>query len=629
MEMSKIAIPKLSDYERGLVPPSLLAVDSESTTSFPTTDSCSTSDDNPHNNGPTPLAICGIATRLPGGISSAEQLWEFLLNKRDGCSRIPAERYATHLPDGDAATGDRESADGISSDMPHWKTHGYMLDHVDLAAFDSSLFSMTRAELGIVDPQQRILLELTRECFESAGETGWRGKDIGVYIGTFGEDWNDLQYHDRQDLHLYKLTGAGDYVLSNRISYEYDLKGPSLVLRTGCSASLYGLHLACKALQAGEIPSALIGGCNLIMNPSKVETMFTVGVLSKGASSRSFDAAADGYARGEAVSMIYVKRLDDALRDGNPIRAVIRGTASNCDGKTPGLTKPSREAHETLIRAAYAAAGLDNDIHKTGFFECHATGTSSGDPEEAKAVASVFGNKGGVYIGSVKPNLGHSEGASGITSLLKCVMALENKTIPPNIKFEKPNPNIPFAEGGLRVPTDAVQWPQDRDERASVNSFGVGGANAHVILDSAASFGIRKADGNVPRGNRLLVFTANDIESAHRGSQECSNFIANCPHELNDTAYTLGIRREHLSCRSFAAVDGTNTKDVTFSIPVKTPTFTPSVAFIFTGQGAQWPTMGAALLSEYPAAMHDIEVMQKALSTLGQDLAPNWSLSGM
>lgn len=179
------------------------------------------------------------------------------------------------------------------------------------------------------------------------------------------------------------------------------------------------------------------------------------------------------------------------------------------------------------------------------------------------------------------------------------------------------------------MPTDAVPWPQDRDERASVNSFGVGGANAHVIIDSAASFGIGKAVGHVSPGNRLLVFTANDIESAHRGSQECSNFIANHRHELDDTAYTLGIRREHLSYRSFAAIDGANDKDVVFSVPVKTPTFTPSVAFIFTGQGAQWPTMGAALLSEYPAAMDDIEVMQKALSTLGQGLAPNWSLSGM
>ncbi|KAI1125318.1 acyl transferase domain-containing protein [Nemania abortiva] len=547
--MAEVLVTKVSGYDGGLVPPAPVMMESESVTSL-TTDSYSNSDASPKPKETMPIAICGMATRLPGGISTPEELWEFLLNKGDG------------------------------------------------------------------------------ECFESAGETCWRGKDVGVYIGTFGEDWNDLQYHDRQDLHLYKLTGAGDFILANRISYEYNLKGPSLVLRTGCSASLYGLHLACQALQAGEISSALIGGCNLIMNPAKVDTMFNVGVLSKGASSRSFDADADGYARGEAISMVYVKKLDDALRDGNPIRAVIRATASNCDGKTPGLTKPSMEAHEALIRASYAAAGLENEACKTGFFECHATGTSSGDPEEAKAVANVFGHGGGVYIGSVKPNLGHSEGASGLTSLLKCIMALENKTIPPNIKFKRPNPNIPFAEGGLRVPTDPVPWPQDRDERASINSFGVGGANAHVIIDSAASFGITKAARSVSKGDRLLLFTANDAESTRRGAGECSRFVASHPDQLDDTAYTLAMRREHLPYRAFAVVDSANAKDVVFSTPVRaTAKATSKPVFIFTGQGAQWPTMGATLLSEYPMAMHDLQVMEQTLLTLGEDLAPSWSLS--
>ncbi|KAJ8131695.1 hypothetical protein O1611_g1925 [Lasiodiplodia mahajangana] len=581
--MAGIAVTKVNGYDHGLVPPGPLMMESESVTSL-TTDSYSNSDASHKPKEPIPIAICGMATRLPGGISSPEQLWEFLVNKGDACAPIPAERYTTRLPQSEG------TPDVAGSDAPHWKTHG--------------------------------------ECFESAGEVSWRGKDVGVYIGTFGEDWNDLQYQDRQDLHLYKLTGAGDFILANRISYEYNLKGPSLVLRTGCSASLYGLHLACQALQAGEISSALIGGCNLIMNPAKVDTMFHVGVLSKGASSRSFDADADGYARGEAISMVYVKRLDDALRDGNPIRAVIRATASNCDGKTPGLTKPSMDAHEALIRASYAAAGLENEVCRTGFFECHATGTSSGDPEEAKAVANVFGHGGGVYIGSVKPNLGHSEGASGLTSLLKCIMALENKTIPPNIKFRRPNPNIPFLEGGLRVPTDPVPWPEDCDERASVNSFGVGGANAHVIIDSAASFGIAKDVGSVAKGNRLLLFTANDAESARRGTSECSRFIANHPEELNDIAYTLATRREHLPYRSFAVADVENAKETVFSTTVKaTAAVSSKPVFIFTGQGAQWPTMGAMLLSDFPVAMRDIRVMEQALSKLDKELIPNWNLS--
>ncbi|KAI2635455.1 acyl transferase domain-containing protein [Xylaria nigripes] len=625
--MAEINVLRVNDYYRGAVPASLLAVDSESVTPIITAESYSNSDGSHKSKGPVPVAICGMATRLPGGISSPEQLWEFLLKKGDGRVRIPANRFATHPRGSKSHSADGKDVAGPDSNVPHWKTHAYMLDHVDLAAFDSGLFSMTRAEVDIMDPQQRVLLEITRECFESAGEVSWRGKNVGVYIGTYGEDWNDIQYHDRQDSRLYKLTGAGDFVMSNRISYEYDLKGPSLVLKTGCSASIYGLHLAFQALQTGEICGALVGGANLIMHPSKIEAMFDAGVLSKGASSRSFDADANGYARGEAVSIIYVKRLDDALRDGNPIRAVIRGTASNCDGKTLGLTKPGSAAHEALIRASYSAAGLKNEIHRTGFFECHAPGTPSGDPEEGKAVANVFGNKGGVYIGSVKPNLGHSEGASGLTSLLKCVMALENRIIPPNIKFQRPNPNIPFAEGGLRVPTEAIPWPKDREERVSVNSFGVGGSNAHVIIDSAASFGIRKSGRDVTTGNRLVVSTASSVESARRGIKECSHFIANHPEELNDIAYTLGMRREHLSCRAFAIVDSSNSKDVVFSEPVKTSTVTSSIAFIFTGQGAQWPTMGAALLSEYPSAMQDLQDMEETLSTLGQGLAPNWNLS--
>ncbi|RYO89871.1 hypothetical protein DL766_010402 [Monosporascus sp. MC13-8B] len=589
-----------------------------------------------------PVAICGMATRLPGGISSAEQLWDFLLNKGDACARIPFQRYVTHGVQGNAsgptlvgagATADTHAhvaQSSASPETPNWKTHSYMLNHVDIGAFDAGLFSMTQAELGIMDPQQRLLLELTRECFETAGETQWRGKDVGVYIGSLGEDWNDVQYHDRYDQHMYKVTGTGDFALSNRISYEYDLKGPSLVVRTACAASLHALDLACQALQTSQMTSALVGGVNLIMNPAKTEAMVHFGVLSKGASSKSFDADADGYARAEAVNMVYVKRLDDALRDGNPIRAVIRATASNSDGKTSGLTKPSGEAHEALIRSAYRAAGLEGEMGKTGFFECHATGTASGDPEEVGAVARTFGDQGGMYIGSVKPNMGHSEGASGLTSLIKCVMALENKVIPPNIKFNKPNPNIPFKQSGLRVPTDAVSWPQDRHERASINSFGVGGANAHVIIDSAASFGISThCKGNVAAttGDRLLVFTANEAESARRGAQECSRFLANHPAQLDDTAYTLGLRREHFPYRSFAVVREKDASDVTFSTPVRMSAAPCSVIFVFTGQGSQWPSMGSALLSDHSTAMQDLLLMEKALATLGRDIAPTWALS--
>lgn len=211
------------------------------------------------------------------------------------------------------------------------------------------------------------------------------------------------------------------------------------------------------------------------------------GVLSPDGTCKTFDAAADGYARGEAINAIYIKKLSDAIRDEDPIRAIIRATASNTDGKTSSMSVPSLESHEAMIRHAYMIAGI-KDHSRTAFVECHGTGTAVGDPLEVGAIANVFGGHKGIYIGSVKPNVGHSEGASGLTSIIKAVLALERKIIPPNINFCTPNPKIPFEKKNLRVPTEPVSWPVGFSERVSVNAFGIGGANAHVILDSAHSF---------------------------------------------------------------------------------------------------------------------------------------------
>ncbi|KAK4207791.1 hypothetical protein QBC37DRAFT_454492, partial [Rhypophila decipiens] len=577
---------------------------------------------------PVPLAICGMAMRLPGNIKTGDEFWDFLVNKRDTRAPIPPDRRDTSCAPN---AGDQEGA--------HWTTHGYMLDNSDISTFDGSLFSMTRSELERTDPQQRLLLELARECFENAGETTWRGKQIAVYIGSFGEDWSEMQSQDTQDVHLYTVLGSSDCFLSNRISYEYNLSGPSLTVRTACSASLYALHLACQAVQNGQASSALVGGASLLLSPSKTQRMNATGALSVDASSKSFDAAANGYARAEAVNMIFVKRLDDALRDGNPVRAILRGTAVNSDGKTLGLTRPSSAAHEALIRSCYRDAGLEHEIGNTAFFECHATGTSSGDPTETAAVANIFGEYGGVYIGSVKPNMGHSEAASGLTSLIKCVLALERKAIPPNIKFVKPNPNIPFDQGKLRVPTDVIPWPKDRRERVSINSFGVGGANAHAIIDSAASFGLPAASGH----NRLhsmytslpvidttlLVFTANHPNSLQELIGDYREYIAEHPGRLRDVAYTLGMRREHLAHRAFALASslGAENASITVSPPCKVTSPVPEVVFVFTGQGAQWATMGANLIRDYPSAMDDLAAMDDSLSSLGPELAPGWTLA--
>ena len=326
-----------------------------------------------------PVAIVGMAMRLPGGIHNAEAFWDLLVNKMSGRCRVPSDRYNI-----DAWYGPGKSG--------HVGTHyGYFLEDLDLAHIDASFWSVTKQEAELMDPQQRLLLEVVYECLENAGVKKWRGENIGCYVGTFGEDWLDMDSKDVQNSRMYRLSGYGDYVIANRVSYEFDFKGPrytdnlsawfnpangflSMTVRTACSSSLTGLHEACQALYNGDCSSAIVGGTNIILTPRMTIAMTEQGVLSSTGSCKSFDADADGYARGEAISALYVKKLSDAVRDGDPIRAVIRSTCVNHDGKTAGLTSPSTEAHEALIRRGHQLAGI-HDLHKTAMIECHGTGT--------------------------------------------------------------------------------------------------------------------------------------------------------------------------------------------------------------------------------------------------------------
>lgn len=366
-----------------------------------------------------------------------------------------------------------------------------------------------------------------------------------------------------------------------------------MTIRTGCSAALVCLNEACAAIARGDCEGALVGGVNIILAPAMTAAMTEQGILSKDGACKSFSAEANGYARGEAVTAIYVKPLADAIRDGNPVRAVIRATSHNVDGKTPGISQPSTDAQEALMRRAYQLAGI-TDYSQTAMVECHGTGTPTGDPIEAKAVARVFGEKG-VYIGSVKPNLAHTEGASGLVSLMKMVKALEHRTIPPNIRFETPNPNIPFKEAKLTVPVEPTEWPQDRLERVSLNSFGVGGANAHVILESAASFNastIVHAPSEIPQ---LLLYTANSEKSLAKIIENYRDWVEKHPDKIDDLAYTLARRREHLPHRAFAIVKNGVFEHV--SQPAHTKLAQkPGLVLVFTGQGAQWPQMGGELI---------------------------------
>ncbi|KAI4228292.1 MAG: hypothetical protein L6R36_001722 [Xanthoria steineri] len=557
-----------------------------------------------------PLAVCGMAVRLPGAVTTPQQLWEFLLAKGDARIRVPETRYSISAYHSNTAKPGTVATE-----------YGYFLDEtVDLGALDTSFFTMPRTEVERADPQQRLMLEVARECIEDAGVTRWRGKTIGCYMGSFGEDWTEMFAKEPQQYGVHRIAGYGDFALANRVSYEMDLRGPSMTLRTGCSAALVGLNEACMAISRGDCEAALVGGVNLIMAPGMTSAMTEQGVLSKDGSCKTFSADANGYARGEAITAIYVKPLSHAIRDGNPVRAVIRSTSTNVDGKTPGMSYPSTTAQEAVMRHAYKIAGI-SDYGLTAMVECHGTGTPVGDPIEANAVARVFG-EAGVYIGSVKPNLGHAEGASGLVSVIKMILALENRIIPPNIRFTNPNPAIPFKSAKLTVPLDPIAWPQSRHERVSVNSFGIGGANAHVILDSAASFNASPAIPRRPTTPQLLLYSANSPQSLNRTITNYQRFVEKNSDSVADLAYTLANRREHLPHRSFSIVNNGVMGNI--APPVKAGP-KPNLVMVFTGQGAQWPLMGRDLFQSSTTFRESIRSLDRYLSNMARDV-PSYSI---
>ncbi|PWY91664.1 polyketide synthase [Aspergillus sclerotioniger CBS 115572] len=561
-----------------------------------------------------PIAIVGMAMRLPGRVHDGEAFWNMLIEKRSGLCDVPKDRYnvdAFHHPDGQAGTVRMRQ--------------GYFLDDVDIQHFDSSVFSSPKKELERLDPQQRQLLEVSYECLENAGCTSWRGQRIGCYVGDFGQDWQDLNAKETQHMGAYRVTGYDDFVLGNRISYEFDLRGPSMTVKTGCSSSLVCLDLACKALRDGDCDGALIGGTSLIFSPTMSLALSDQGVLSPTGTCKSFDALADGYGRGEAVNAIYIKTLRQAVQDGDPIRAIIRGTSVNCDGRTPGMLTPSPRAQEALIRRAYEVAGIA-DLGETAMVECHGTGTPVGDPLETTAVAQCFGVKG-VIITSVKPNVGHSEGAAGLTSLIKGVLALEHRQVPPNIHFTTPNPKIPWDTGKLHVPVQAEPWPADRAERVSVNSFGIGGVNAHVILDSPRQCGIIVDPGAlaapvpVPNQPHLMLFSAHSPASLQSSIVTYQEYLKQGHASLKDVSYTLANRRAHHSHRGYAVLDGPLSWEASTG---ETAPSSPQIAWVFTGQGAQWPEMGAELLETNAVFRDTIHKLDRFLRSL--PTPPPWTI---
>ncbi|CAD6441950.1 228653fb-a531-47f2-9fd6-a60750073651 [Sclerotinia trifoliorum] len=569
------------------------------------------------------IAIIGIGCRLPGGAQSPSQLWDLLIEQRSGWSQIPASRFNSQ----GFYNPNKEHSGTITT------TGGFFLDN-DIRLFDNSFFGINNLEAKYMDPQQKQVLEVVYECLESAGLPIEKvsGADIGCYIANFTTDYTTIQSKDPDSYHRYGATGMEPSILANRVSHVFNLKGPSCTINTACSSSLYSLHQACTALEAGECEAAIVAGANLIQTPEMQIGVVKLGVVSPTSTSHTFDTAADGYGRGEAVGALLVKRLSDAVRDGDAIRAVIRGTAVNSNGKTPGITLPSADGQEAVIRKAYLKAGLPLDA--TDYIEAHGTGTPVGDPIEIEAISRALQHRSGrpILVGSVKTNLGHSEAVSGISSVIKVILSLEKGLIPPTIGIKNINPALRLEERNVSVVTGPIILPLRVPIRASINSFGYGGANSHAILESAQEYypntsTHNNSDDNKSRKTYLLPFSAHSEISMKGWLQLLASQRSTV--RIEDLAYTLGCRRSKLSSRGFIlaqkdnldyALDVANLE--TLAGPPKTSIF--QFAFIFTGQGAQWPQMGKELIEEIPGFRQTIRDLDGFLAKLGN--APPWKI---
>lgn len=504
-----------------------------------------------------------------------------------------------------------------------------------------------------MDPSQRKMLEVVYEAFESAGValSQVSGTRTACFVACFTADFQQMAFKEPSFRHSLAATGVDPGILSNRISHVFNLNGPSIVVNTACSSSVYALHKACNALRNNECSAAVVGGVNLVLTVDQHMNTAKLGVLSPTSTCHTFDASGDGYGRADGVGAVYIKRLSDAIRDGDPVRGLIRSSAVNSNGKVPavGITHPNREGQADVIRHAYFRGG-NLDQRLTGYFECHGTGTAVGDPLEVHAVSLAMNEnrsdtEGPLIIGAVKPNIGHSEAASGLSALIKAILIVERGIIPPTKGVVNPSPAIRWDDWKVTVNTEPVTFPAHLPvKRVSVNSFGYGGTNAHMIIEGADSLVSnarknytywtpdkqnRKANGPGYASYRsrpfLLPFSAHD-KTTLKSNIDAHGQVAD-RYELLDLSYTLANRRSQLSTRAFAVASYANLESVFneqdgFRFAEKKKIST--VGFAFTGQGAQWARMGSELMTYYPSFLRSIRVLGRALKDLRD--GPVWSL---
>ncbi|KAK5994046.1 Squalestatin tetraketide synthase [Cladobotryum mycophilum] len=602
-----------------------------------------------------PIAVVGIACRFSGDASNEDGLWQLLSTGQTTWSENVKSRFNI-----DAFWHPHAQLAGSVN------CRGFHMLEQDPAVFDNEFFGISGVEAKAIDPQQRLLLEVAYEAFENAGMATNRleGSNTGVYCAASYLDYDEIQSRDPETSPLYRFTGTGLSMIANRISYVFDLRGPSMTIDTACSSTLVALHEACRALRSGDVEQVLVGGTNLILDPDKLTVISSMQFLSPDGRSYSFDSRANGYGRGEGVAAIILKPLDSAIRDGDSIRGIIRGSAVGASGRTPGITMPSPESQYDTIRRAYETARLDP--RETYYVEAHGTGTTAGDGSEITAFSRAFCNERTekLVVGSIKANIGHTEFASGLAGVIKVLLMLEKGTVVPNPTFASPHSSLELEIRGIRVPTESMQWPSDMVRRASVNASGYGGMNAHVIIEAApevnhllgSAVGINGNMGEVSLSNgitngttsvslgkstedtetitsdlcasakaRVFVWTHRRDDGLKAMASEWSRFLTVNGQELSlsDLAFTLNSRRTLFEKRTTTVAS--DIQGLLQGLGMiesgaqrsSSPSPGLKLCFVFTGQGAQWAGMGLGLIHRYPVFAQSMQMAEACLLRLG------------
>ncbi|MDO9354732.1 MAG: beta-ketoacyl synthase N-terminal-like domain-containing protein [Solirubrobacteraceae bacterium] len=570
------------------------------------------------------IAVVGVGCRLPGGVHGPRQLWEFLLEGGDAIRKVPEDRWEQFTPPG-------ANAAAVLQGLNRW---GGFLD--EISGFDAEFFGISPREAELMDPQQRMLLEVSWEALEDAGiaPASLRGTSTGVYIGMSGNEYSHLTTKHLENVDAYVSTGSALSIASNRLSYLLDLRGPSMTVDTACSSSLVAMHQASKSIASGEITTAIVGGVNLVLAPAISFTFAQAGALAPDGRIKAFSEDADGMVRAEGCGVVILKRLSDARRDGNHILSVIRGSAVNQDGRSNGITAPNPLAQSALLENAYERVGIDP--HTVDYIEAHGTGTLLGDPIEAGALGTVLGGeeRGAdkpLLLGSAKSNFGHLEAAAGVVGFIKLVLSLYHGQIPPSINYAGPNPHIKWEQDHISVVTEATDWPRYGGlARAGVSAFGFGGTNAHVILEESGDRNRRLAGPMAGEDEQVTTF----LFSAAQEGRVRAAAAALAPWletpagrnvALRDVAHTLARTRVPGRVRGSVTARGRDAlvlalKSLGEGLDAPNVVAPDSamakqrgdqgVVWIFSGYGSTWNGMGRKLLEEEPAFAAAIDELE-------------------